>query len=289
MGVRPTEAEAETLWSRLSRQEVVTLEDAMRVFTAFGGTEGFMGPGAFWRQALYQLILSVEGAPASWVEDWLAAGKARLSRAEVTMLASHEAVRARPELFNRLWKDSPLGMMEALRNQEASFVLAQPGWAEGFHEDARSEHNGGTYRIRRGEVIRGFYLQARAAWVASFHPAVLATVRGAFPTLSQRQLMSAAKSLLVGDDEWAFFVHQVPRPVVSATVENPLLPSEWARVILAAHKSPQLRESIAHHSGDPELLKELWETAKPGSPVRRAVALNQASGVYCLHPEALLS
>jgi hypothetical protein len=293
----PTNDEAQRASSGVIRDRNISGEKLLKIYETFGGVAVFkkakLSEGyAYLRQAL----VTADNFPEKQFLELFNALE-KLNKGNVSSFAEHPVVISNPTVFQSLWEVDPNGTFQGI----SSFLLGEQvyhkewggAWEtlDQVHGDRCGAHRDNphywcyTPRVIHGDKLVEFFKKFQIEVLAKMDPAILKTIHTEIMSLNERSKVDYAESVLIADDHWQLLAND-KRPVLNALATNSLLPEPLAYDIIASHKTPALRQSIAKSTGSGELLEYIWNGTS-SKAIHKAVAENSVSCRYLSHPECL--
>lgn len=130
-----------------------------------------------------------------------------------------------------------------------------------------------TPRIFHPDQHKDFYSKIRHEVLKVVHPENLALIHGNILHRARTAQEHYADLTIVADDHWETLAKD--RKIVSVIASNPFLPTDLAKVLVKAHKTPSIRIAIAHNTGDNGVLNDIWHGTR-SEDIKAAVMENAA-------------
>jgi len=254
----------------------------LEIYESFGGFDGFTQPKMEEEMLnLRGALLSADHFPVE-LHNKIIAGISKFKRHEIGLygIGRHPSIFKNYPLFKRLWDINPDGMAGNLHNFSETSVKESKEWNSAeIWKNLPTIH---TEECKSGSINshkwcttdRVFQPDIALDVAATMHnklinhlvdPQIINLLHENILNLSTYHRAEYASGHLVKDDHWTKLAEDSKRDVLNRLVNNSLLPTDVARSIIATHKSPMLRESIAHLTADRTLLEEIWNSTKSGS------------------------
>lgn len=123
------------------------------------------------------------------------------------------------------------------------------------------------------DVYRAIALRLRETVTTAMAPGILELIQSNSLTFNGTGREDYAANLFVRDDHWVMLASDPRRGVINRLAENCFLPTAIARQLILEHKTPFIRESIAHYTVDSELLQTIWDSTK-SEATRKVIGFN---------------
>jgi len=258
----------------------------MELYESFGGFEAFTDPKITDEmKALRNALLAAPNLPSEVFKSILNNTK-KVTRQEVTGWGFFSSVALFKDfsLFKRFWDINPNGMMLGLYFLEVHALVLSAEWNSGrlwepipmvhskdcngspAHPDCKSKRF-------RPDALLDIKATVRNRLIETIDPRVIDLIQEQALTLSADSRVRYADSLFVHEDHWRLLATDSKREVINTLTTNSFLPAEIAKQIITTHKTALLRENIAHHTVDPEVLQIIWNSTKSES-IHEEVSMN---------------
>lgn len=257
-----------------------------QIYNRFGGLEAFTAKNISSEMKTLRRALMRATNLSSKIFIEIFDNTPKISRDDASSYAVQSYFLTDLDKFMRIWKASRL---DALEFMDRFHPLSEIEYDDGLCKHLPMIHANECRGDEPGNLLAHFFcekpiifysdrnldahLTKRQELESIMDPKVIDFIHENILDCSGPQRALYSGSRIVRSDHWEKLAKDSNRTVLNNVAENPQLPSSVAEEIIASHKTPLLRESIAKNSVDNDLLNKIWNGTKSVS-IRKVVEMN---------------